>query len=48
MGTALGNIFAMYCIMMGAYLLKKRSSYPVEVDTVGGNLFYLRDMFSYD
>lgn len=31
MGTALQNIFAMYCIMMGAYFLKKRSPYPVEV-----------------
>jgi hypothetical protein len=31
MTTALQNIFAMYCIMMGAYFLKKRSPYPVEV-----------------
>ncbi len=31
MGTALQNIFAMYCIMVGAYFLKKRSLYPVEV-----------------
>lgn len=31
MGTALQNIFAMYCIMVGAYFLKKRSPYPVEV-----------------
>jgi predicted permease len=31
MGTALQNIFAMYCIMMGTYFLKKRSPYPVGV-----------------